>query len=30
MHKTNLANGLEVTTYPAPPAGFDFEKATES
>jgi hypothetical protein len=30
MRQTKRANGLEVTTFPAPPAGFDFEKATEA
>ncbi len=30
MAKVQLAEGLQVTTYPAPPAGFDFEKATEA
>jgi hypothetical protein len=30
MPDTALAGGLHVTTFPAPPAGFDFEKATEA
>jgi hypothetical protein len=30
MKELKLANGLKVTTYPAPPANFDFGKATEA
>ena len=29
MPTTTFANGIVITTYPAPPASFDFEKATD-
>ena len=29
MPTTTFANGIVITTYPVPPASFDFEKATD-